>query len=231
MTIENQPLAAESQLLYTDATGQACAVTLPPQGGYLGRAIDCVVRSQDSMVARRHCKLTRQEDGFWYVEDTNGAVGTLVNENVIRSLTRLQSGDVIRCASLQVRYRAASPGPASRPAREAAPAAVGPPRSARLLYTDAAGTACSVELPVQGGFLGRAPECLVYTQDAAVARRQTRVYRRADGWYAEDLRSANGCFVNEQRVTDSVRLNHGDVIRCGTLQVRFVEVAQSEVSK
>src|SRR5262249_50854919 len=44
---------------------------------------------------------------------------------------------------------------------------------------------------------------------------------------AEDLGSSNGTFVNEARIQKQA-LNHADVVRCGTLQVRFVEVADAK---
>lgn len=113
---------------------------------------------------------------------------------------------------------AASEGVA-RPAE--APPKVPAVQLARLLYTDAAGKACSVDLPPQGGYLGRAAECLVSAPDPLLGRRQTRLQLRADGWYVEDLNSVNGTFLNEQRLHREARLKDGDVIRCGSLRVRF----------
>ena len=71
-------------------------------------------------------------------------------------------------------------------------------------------------------------------------RRLRRAHRRRDG-VAQELQdlvsrraldasrtsaSSNGTFVNEVRVQKQA-LNHADVVRCGTLQVRFVEAAAS----
>lgn len=96
---------------------------------------------------------------------------------------------------------------------------------ARLLYRDAQGRDAYVDIP-EGGplFLGRSTECAVRTEDAMVSRRNTKVSFTGGRFYAEDLGSANGTFVNERRVQKQ-QLNHADIIRCGSLQVRYVELA------
>src|SRR3954452_12559040 len=95
---------------------------------------------------------------------------------------------------------------------------------ARLLYRDAQGADAQVDLAPEGAFLGRAADCVVRTDDAMVSRKNCKISFQAGKWTVEDLGSSNGTFVNEQRVQKQV-LNHADVVRCGTLQVRFVEVA------
>lgn len=45
-------------------------------------------------------------------------------------------------------------------------------------------------------------------------------------WLVEDLGSAAGTFVNGVRV-EKQALDHADVVRCGTLQVRFVLTADA----
>jgi len=93
----------------------------------------------------------------------------------------------------------------------------------RLLYRDAQGRDSAADLVIEGSFVGRAAECVVRTDDAMVSRRNCRIFREAGTWNVEDLGSSNGTFVNEQRVQTQA-LRHADIIRCGTLQVRFVEI-------
>ena len=94
---------------------------------------------------------------------------------------------------------------------------------ARLLYRDAQGRDSGADLVIDGSFVGRAQECVVRTDDAMVSRRNCRIWREGKTWYVEDLVSSNGTFVNDQRVQKHA-LRHADVIRCGTLQARFVEL-------
>lgn len=100
---------------------------------------------------------------------------------------------------------------------------------AKLLYRDAQGRDAAADLPEVGAFLGRATECVVRTDDAMVSRRNCKISVQAGRWYVEDLGSANGTYVTtgsaQERRIQREGLTHGDVIRCGSLQVRFVEVA------
>jgi pSer/pThr/pTyr-binding forkhead associated (FHA) protein len=98
--------------------------------------------------------------------------------------------------------------------------------AAKLLYRDAQGRDAAVDLPDSGAFLGRAVDCIVRTDDAMVSRRNCKISIQGGRWNVEDLNSANGTFINERRIQRDM-LSHGDVIRCGSLQVRFVEVAEA----
>lgn len=65
--------------------------------------------------------------------------------------------------------------------------------------------------------------CLVYKK---ISRQHARFYPSGGSWEIEDLQSANGVFVNEERVTHS-RLGHGDIVRLGPVPFRF-ELERSE---
>src|SRR5688572_469538 len=93
----------------------------------------------------------------------------------------------------------------------------------RLLYRDGQGRDAHVDIAPEGVYLGRGADCAVRTDDAMVSRKNCKISLSGGRWTVEDLGSSNGTFVNEQRVQKQF-LNHADVIRCGTLQVRFVEV-------
>ena len=41
-------------------------------------------------------------------------------------------------------------------------------------------------------------------------------------YYLEDLNSANGTYLNGERLLDVVRLNNGDIIRIGKIEFIFV---------
>ncbi|MGF1612410.1 MAG: FHA domain-containing protein [Gammaproteobacteria bacterium] len=79
-----------------------------------------------------------------------------------------------------------------------------------------------LEIPLTEGeqSIGRGAQnsiCLVYKK---ISRRHARVYPSDGSWEIEDLQSANGVFVNEERVTRS-RLGHGDIVRLGPVPFRF----------
>jgi hypothetical protein len=52
--------------------------------------------------------------------------------------------------------------------------------------------------------------------DHQISRRHARVYRADDGFLVEDQQSANGTFVNEQRIDEPHVLHTGDELRIGT---------------
>ncbi len=100
----------------------------------------------------------------------------------------------------------------------------------RLLYRDAQGRDASADVQPEGSFVGRAQECVVRTDDAMVSRRNYRLWLESGAWFVEDLGSSNGTFVNDQRVQKQ-QLRHADIVRCGTLQVRFVIIDDKPSSR
>lgn len=96
----------------------------------------------------------------------------------------------------------------------------------KLLYRDASGRDQTVMISGEV-FIGRAADCAIRTDDAMVSRKNCRISNSGGRFVVEDLGSSNGTFVNEQRIQRH-NLNNSDVIRCGSLQVRFVdEIAAS----
>jgi hypothetical protein len=103
--------------------------------------------------------------------------------------------------------------------------------TAKLLFRDEhTGRDVIIELTQAGVVIGRGHDCAVHTDDPLVSRKNTKVCCKEGRWYAEDLGSSNGTFVNEMRVQSSQPLSPDDVIRCGSMSFRFVppvEVAET----
>jgi len=69
--------------------------------------------------------------------------------------------------------------------------------------------------------LGRGNDCDIRINDHSVSRRHARIQPGADGYYAVDLQSTNGTFVND--VAASIcKLNDGDYLRVGNCIYRFL---------
>ena len=95
---------------------------------------------------------------------------------------------------------------------------------ARILWRDAQGIEGSIDLGATEVKIGRATECEIRTDDAMVSRNHARIAWGGGGYVVEDLQSANGVYFQEQRVASHL-LKHGDAVRCGSLWLRFVDLA------
>ena len=91
-----------AKLLFRDGQGREGAVDLTGEPVYVGRAVECVVRTDDAMVSRRHSVVTLEQGRFW-IEDLGSSNGTHVNDLVVKKQV-LNHNDVIRCGSLFLRY-------------------------------------------------------------------------------------------------------------------------------
>ncbi len=91
------------RLLYRDNNGRDASVDLMPDGAFLGRGTDCLVRTDDAMVSRKNCKIAFA-GGRWMVEDLGSSNGVYVNgEKVARR--KLEVGDVIRVGTTEMVFR------------------------------------------------------------------------------------------------------------------------------
>jgi pSer/pThr/pTyr-binding forkhead associated (FHA) protein len=72
--------------------------------------------------------------------------------------------------------------------------------------------------------LGRSPGCAVYLEDDTFTSSvHARVYRRNGELWLEDLRSTNGTFLNDTKVSEPTRIQRGDRIKVGST---ILEVAR-----
>ena len=68
--------------------------------------------------------------------------------------------------------------------------------------------------------IGRGEQSDLLLNDATVSRRHASVRQDGHTVVVTDLGSANGTYVNEQRVLDGTRVEDGDVIRLGGAEIR-----------
>lgn len=96
---------------------------------------------------------------------------------------------------------------------------------ARILFRDSQGRDGQVELsPAAPIYVGRGLDCAIRTDDAMVSRKHSMIRLDGDHFMVEDLGSANGTHVNDVPVQKHA-LAHNDVVRCGSLWLRYVEEA------
>lgn len=70
--------------------------------------------------------------------------------------------------------------------------------------------------------LGRQSDNDVYIKDPYISKKHLMIVEDEGEYFLEDLQSANGTFVNRERIEDVVKLNNGDIIRVGNIEFLFV---------
>jgi pSer/pThr/pTyr-binding forkhead associated (FHA) protein len=119
---------------------------------------------------------------------------------------------------------AAPPPPPTKQPRQRA---VKPPKARKGQPTQAVivggnGAGSAVRLTNQTVTLGRGPECDLTIDDEYISTRHA-VFRQHEGlWYAEDLGSTNGTFVDSARIHGPTEVRIGSLVRLGktTLELR-----------
>ncbi len=70
--------------------------------------------------------------------------------------------------------------------------------------------------------LGRHGDNYIVVKDPFVSKRHFQITEDEGEYYLEDLNSANGTYLNGDRIFDVVKLNDGDIIRIGQIEFLFV---------
>jgi pSer/pThr/pTyr-binding forkhead associated (FHA) protein len=68
--------------------------------------------------------------------------------------------------------------------------------------------------------IGRDPACDLCLDDPTVSAQHARVSYHHNQWWLEDLRSLNGTLLNNEPIATATVITHGDVIRCGGVDVQ-----------
>jgi two-component system cell cycle response regulator len=89
------------------------------------------------------------------------------------------------------------------------------------IYPTGAGMGTRYALTESPMVIGRGNDCDIRINDHSVSRRHARIQPGADGYYAVDLQSTNGTFVND--VPASIcKMKDGDYLRVGNCIYRFL---------
>lgn len=92
---------------------------------------------------------------------------------------------------------------------------------ARLIVQKGEGRGEVHEVFPDGTLLGRDADCDVHLTDPRSSRQHLRLFEKDGAWWAQDLGSANGTFLNAKRFEGTVSLSSGDRIRIGSTVLQF----------
>ncbi|WP_188983326.1 FHA domain-containing protein [Pseudomonas matsuisoli] len=172
---------------------------------------------EDDGVDDFHAEI-RNEQGIYYLSDTDSEGGVLVNGALIEERYALQAGDQVRIgtADLQLldptRAHSASGG-------------------GRWYLQVLSGEQEGKKFHINGSMtFGRSIKCELSFSDMALSRRHCEFFLRDDILELKDLASINGVTVNQQRVT-TAQLKPGDEIQMGSVTMLVIgpKPAQQDV--
>lgn len=75
--------------------------------------------------------------------------------------------------------------------------------------------------------IGRASDCTIPIKDRYLSRRHAEIAPEGTGWIVKDLGSANGTYLNGERIELQAPLKSGDRIRIGDTEIVFVSAEHS----
>lgn len=181
----------------------------------IGAAPDCAIRFPQADVSAHHARLTLAGEA-WVLEDLGSTNGVFVNGQRITTChvdqhSQIAIGSALTTlgALLGALQQAAQPAPA--PGAEA-PRASGPPTPV--------GAVEEREVSDRMLLIGRDEQCDIPIADSRVSLRHARVFRNAGRLIIEDAGSANGTYVNGERIAWKI-LTADDVVQVGTKALRF----------
>jgi pSer/pThr/pTyr-binding forkhead associated (FHA) protein len=79
----------------------------------------------------------------------------------------------------------------------------------------------SILLPPTQFVIGRDPECHLRPASADVSRFHCAITRLGQQILVRDLKSRNGTFLGTQRLTDTAKVQDGDILQIGPLRFQF----------
>jgi len=220
------------------------------KGLVIGRDAGCDVVVPRNEVSRRHAEVAPTDSGY-LVRDMSSN-GVYVNGERVQGSQRLARADVIRVGGEEFRFYAdvVNPTPPSASLATAEgvvlKADTPTPSLANTLFNqrvveDPRTILATLEVLNEGpskgvryqirtplAHIGRGANSDVRLTDESVSEIHAKIQRRDDGWYAVDMNSTNGTWVDGSRVTGERRLEGAPDVRFGGVKLRFIPAGMSE---
>lgn len=193
---------------------------------HIGRAEDNDIVLADVSVSRRHARLEVTPEGL-VVEDLGSGNGTFFNgKRVDRQV--LGHGDELSLDPFVLRVELAGLGAGEDTDAGDATALAGAEVPQARLTVVSAHKMAQRDFPLQPGqplTIGRSERNAIVLPEPASSRAHAELNFGPEGWSLRDMGSSNGTFVNAKRVKEK-RLEEGDRIRIGTVELRFTMAAR-----
>jgi pSer/pThr/pTyr-binding forkhead associated (FHA) protein len=215
--------------------GEHDAVEIGPGDVLVGAGADCTVMLAAPGIGPQHCKLF-ERDGQTFVQPLGNAV-IVLNGKQITAEAPIKPGDLLLFARVGARVVAVEKSPA--PTLPRRPLASGDDdgrtrvRMAlpKFVMRGVSGPTFGKTFGVVGALtLGRSAECDISIPSDEISRHHAKLQVVPDGVMVEDMGSANGTFVNNQRVHGPTLMRHGDELRLDTVRFMLMSPAAEAAS-
>jgi pSer/pThr/pTyr-binding forkhead associated (FHA) protein len=183
----------------------------------IGRDEDCDIVLEGETVSRTHCEIVRW--GAAYILRDGSRNGTFINGERVAS-AQLKNGDRIRVGQNIMLVHLPLATATGNLTSKLTTAHRTPPIIELKPHTVVKG----LEEGVTQSFsqeritIGRREENQVVLEADNISRNHAAIERRDGAYFVRDLESANGTFLNEQRIDDAP-LNDGDRLRIGNFTI------------
>jgi pSer/pThr/pTyr-binding forkhead associated (FHA) protein len=199
----------------------------------VGSAAGCAIRLAAPGIADRHCELLTKA-GQTRVRPLTDAAATVLNGRQVVGEVVIKPGDLVlfgrigcRVVASEQRSQAASTPPATDAGDDdAGHTRVRMAMPKYLLRGVSGPTFGKIYAMVGAMSVGRNSDCDICIPIEEISRNHAKLQSGSDGIVVEDLASANGTFVNDQRVHAGTLLKAGDEVRFDT--VRFLLMAPAQ---
>jgi pSer/pThr/pTyr-binding forkhead associated (FHA) protein len=195
----------------------------------VGSSIDCEVRLKGPSIAEHHCELIT-ERGQTRVHPLTTNAATVLNGKQIVGEAQIKAGDLLLFGKVGCRVVALGRNPLpTAPAPEADDMGHTRVRMAmpKYLLRGVSGPTFGKVYAVVGTITaGRSSDNDICIPIDEISRQHAKLQSAAGGVVVEDLGSANGTFINGQRVHTATLLKAGDEVRFDTVRFLLMSPAQ-----
>jgi pSer/pThr/pTyr-binding forkhead associated (FHA) protein len=202
----------------------------------VGSAPDCQIMLAAPGIAPRHCVLRARGEQA-QVRPLDESAVVVLNGKQITAESPLKAGDLVLFAKVGCRVVATEKTPAV-PLRKPPPPTVADEDNGRtrvraalpkFVMRGVSGPTFGKTFGIVGAItLGRSAECDVSIPTDEISRHHAKLQVVPDGVMVEDLGSANGTFINNQRVHGGTLMKPGDELRLDT--VRFMLLSPEQMT-
>jgi pSer/pThr/pTyr-binding forkhead associated (FHA) protein len=216
-------------------TQEEQVLNLPQDMITFGRTGDCDVELADKSVSRKHAEIVREGDDYFLIDLKSGN-GTFLNGKKIRPIEKhlLRPSDVIKIENYEIHFLELEEH-LNKPVEETTDSDIIEVKmikkvlkaldkeavpSLEVLNGTAEGKKILFTEDLQEVDIGRDPKCVLPIDDPVISRHHAKLIRKWGGIVLLDLNSRNGCFVNNEKISEKL-LRDGDKVMLGTIKLLY----------